>query len=122
MATTTASALPATCFRPRQHDRRLLARHLLGPPFVVIVDAHESDSGGLRRHARVLAPEMADPDHRQANRSRPRSSSGAAHLMKPRSLERMNCTSSSTSGWPCSSSAIRSRAWLVLSFDLTRKR
>ncbi len=60
---------PGDLFAARQHDRRLLARHLLGPPFVVIVDAHENDSGGLRRHAGVLAPQMADPDHRQADRS-----------------------------------------------------
>jgi hypothetical protein len=35
----------------------------------MIVDSHENHSGGLRRHPGVLAPEMADPDHRQADRS-----------------------------------------------------
>ena len=47
----------------------------------------------------------------------PRHPRRQSHLMKPRSLVRMNWTSSSTSGCPASSAAIRSSAWLVLSFD-----
>jgi hypothetical protein len=46
----------------------MLERDLLGPPFVVVMNPHERNPGGLRRHPGVLASKMADPDHRQANR------------------------------------------------------
>src|SRR6185436_13895685 len=102
-----------------------LARHLFGPPFVVVVDAHESDARQLRRDAGVMPAKVADTHDGEAHRRQRRGAGrrrGARHLMNPRSLALMNRTSSSTSGWPLSSSAIRSSAWLVLSFDFTRMR
>ncbi len=94
---------------------------------MVVVDADERDARQIRGHPRVMAAQMPDADdgetHRgEAHRIRTDRRRSTRHLMKPRSLDLMNRTSSSTSGWPGSSSAIRSRAWLVLSLDLTRIR
>ena len=112
--------------RSREDAEAALARHLFGPPLVVIVDAHEGDARQLRRDAGMVAAEVPDTDDGEAHGRETRGVAdrrgSARHLMKPRSLALMNRTSSSTSGWPGSSSAIRSSAWLVLSFDFTRMR
>ena len=99
VATTTASARVGDLLGPRQHPQAALARDLLGAALVVVVDAHERDARQPRRHAGVVAPEVADADDGEAHRRGPLTG-GAPHLMKPRSLVWMNRTSSSTSGWP----------------------
>ncbi len=108
--------------RPREDAEAALARHLFGAPLVVVVDAHQGDARQLGRDAGVVAAEVPDTDDREAHRLEADRRGSARHLMNPRSLALMNRTSSSTSGCPGSSSAIRSSAWLVLSFDFTRMR
>ena len=87
---------------------------------MVVVDAHERDAREPRRHAGMVAPEVADADDGEPDGA---TGSPAAVSLDEAPLARLDEAHELLDvGLPGSSAAIRSSAWLVLSFDLTRSR